>query len=62
MLWKLNFITSWVWNLIIEFEQKMENKTHLRKQSLIDQEWYLSLEMPTSETAHTGRERERTHL
>jgi hypothetical protein len=29
-------------------------------ESFIDQEWHLALEMPTSETAHTGRERENT--
>jgi hypothetical protein len=40
----------------------MENKNILRKRSLVDQEWHLALEMPTSETAHVGRERERTHL
>jgi hypothetical protein len=57
MLWKLNFITSWVSNLIIDFERKMENKTHLRKLSLIDQERYQALEVPTSEMAHVGRER-----
>jgi hypothetical protein len=35
----------------------MENKTHLRKLSLIDQERYQALEVPTSEMAHVGRER-----
>jgi hypothetical protein len=34
---------------------------YLRKRSLIDQERHLALEMPTSKTANTGRERER-HL
>jgi hypothetical protein len=48
--------------LVTGFEQKMEDKNILRKRSLLDQEWHLALEMPTSETAHTGRERERTHL
>jgi hypothetical protein len=27
----LNFITNWVLNSITDFEQKIENKTHLRK-------------------------------
>jgi hypothetical protein len=48
MLWKLNFITTWVPNLITEFERKIENKIILQKWSLDDQEWHLVLEMPTS--------------
>jgi hypothetical protein len=36
-------------------------KDDLRKLSLIDQEWNLTLEMPTSEMTHTRRERE-AHL
>jgi hypothetical protein len=32
MLWKLNFITNWVSNSIIEFEHKIENKNILWKQ------------------------------
>jgi hypothetical protein len=62
MLWKLNFITIWVLNSITEFWAEDENKTALQKQSLIDQERHLALEMPTLETAHTRRERERAHL
>jgi hypothetical protein len=49
-------------NLVTEFEWKIENKIILWKQSLIDQERHLALEMPISETAHVGRERERTHM
>jgi hypothetical protein len=48
--------------LVTEFEWKMENKNILWKRSLVDQEQHLALEMPTSEMAHVGRERERTHL
>jgi hypothetical protein len=33
----------------------------LWKRSLIDQERHITLEIPTSETAHTEREREREH-
>jgi hypothetical protein len=62
MLWKLNFITIWVLNSIIEFWAEDKHKTDLRKQSLIDQEWHLTLDVPTSEPLHAGRERERTHL
>jgi hypothetical protein len=36
----------------------MSNKTHLRKQSLFDQEWHLGLDVPTIETAHAEGERE----
>jgi hypothetical protein len=61
MLWMLNFITNWVSNSITEFERKRENKNDLWKLSLIDQEHHLTLEMPTSETAHAGRE-SKTHL
>jgi hypothetical protein len=28
MLWKLDFITIWISNLITEFERKVENTTH----------------------------------
>jgi hypothetical protein len=62
MLWKFNFITIWVLNLIKEFERKIENKNDLRKRSLIDQEQHLAQETSTSETAHVGREREDTHV
>jgi hypothetical protein len=48
-------------NSSIEFERKIENKNDLWKRSLIDQERHLTLEMPTSEMAHVGRERENTH-
>jgi hypothetical protein len=60
MLWKSNFITNWVLNSITKFEWKIENKIHLRKRSLIGQEWHLTLEVPTSEMGHAGRERENT--
>jgi hypothetical protein len=30
------------------FERKIENKTHLQKRSLVDQEQNLALEVPTS--------------
>jgi hypothetical protein len=39
----------------------MENKNIFQKRSLVDQERHLALEMPTSETAHSEREREREH-
>jgi hypothetical protein len=38
----------------------MENRNILRKRSLIEQGWHLAVEVPTSEMAHTGRERENT--
>jgi hypothetical protein len=61
MLWKLNFITIWVLNLITKFERKIENKNILRKREhLMNQEQHLALEMPTSRMAHAERERERT--
>jgi hypothetical protein len=60
MLWKLNFITIWVSNLITEFWAEDENKTDWQKQSLIDQEWHLAVEVLTLEMPHTGRERENT--
>jgi hypothetical protein len=62
MLWKLNFITNWVSNSIVEFERKIENKYDLRKRSLNDQERRLALQLSTTEMAHIRRERERTHL
>jgi hypothetical protein len=60
MLWKLNFITIWVSNLITEFWAEDENKIDLRKQSLIHKEWHLAVEVPTSVMAHAERERENT--
>jgi hypothetical protein len=56
MLWKLNFITIWVWIWVQSFEQKIKNKIHLRKRSLIDQEWHLALKVLASEMAHAERE------
>jgi hypothetical protein len=41
-------------------KQKIKNKTHFWKRSIIDQEWHLALEVLTSEMAHTGMERENT--
>jgi hypothetical protein len=41
-------------------KQKIKNKTHLWKRSIINQEWHLALEVLTSEMAHTGMERENT--
>jgi hypothetical protein len=38
----------------------MENKTHLQKRQLIDQERHLTLEVLTSEMAHARREKENT--
>jgi hypothetical protein len=38
----------------------MENKTHLQKRQLIDQERHLALEVLTSEMAHARREKENT--
>jgi hypothetical protein len=35
---------------------------HLWKRSLNTQEWHIALEMPTSEKAHAGRERESTSV
>jgi hypothetical protein len=60
MLWKLNFIPTQVLNTIIEFEWKIKNKWDLWKQYLNDRERHVALKMPTSEAAHTGRER--SHL
>jgi hypothetical protein len=60
MLWKLNFITSWVSNSITEFERKIENENNSWKWSLIGQGRHLVLEMSTSEMAHAERERENT--
>jgi hypothetical protein len=31
MLWKLNFITSWVSNSVTEFERKIENENDLQE-------------------------------
>jgi hypothetical protein len=50
------------WIQLQNFERKIENETHLRERSLVDQEWHFALEMSTSEMAHVGRERERTQL
>jgi hypothetical protein len=36
----------------------MYNKTHLRKQSLFDQQRHLGLDVPTIETAHAEGEKE----
>jgi dimeric dUTPase (all-alpha-NTP-PPase superfamily) len=49
------------WIQLLSFKQKIKNKNDLRKQSLIDQEWHLALEVSTSEMAHDGREREHTY-
>jgi hypothetical protein len=38
--------------------QEIENKMICGSKTLIDQERHLALEMPTSEMAHVGRERE----
>jgi hypothetical protein len=43
----------------MEFEPKIENKMIGESESLVDQEQHIALEMPTSETAHIGREREK---
>jgi hypothetical protein len=60
MLWKLNFIIIWVSNSITEFCAEEEDKNILRKwQHTTNQERQLALEMSTSRTAHTERERER---
>jgi 3-phenylpropionate/cinnamic acid dioxygenase small subunit len=49
--------------LVTEFEQKIENKRYFTEaRTLDDQEWHLALEMPTSRTAHTVRERENTSV
>jgi hypothetical protein len=40
--------------------EKLRIKYNLRKRSLSEQEQHLALEMPTSETAHAKREREKT--
>jgi hypothetical protein len=58
MLQKLNFITILVSNLITEIKRKIKSKIYLWKRSLVDQEQHLTLEVPTSEMAHVGRERE----
>jgi hypothetical protein len=61
MILKLDFITIYVLNLIIEFERQIENKYNLRKRTLDDQERHLALEMLTSRMTHDERERENTH-
>jgi hypothetical protein len=40
----------------------IKNKIFLLKQSLIDQEWHLTLEMSISEMAHAEKERENTPI
>jgi hypothetical protein len=60
MLWKLNFITIWVWIWVQSFEQKIKNKIPLRKRSLIDQERHLALKVLASEMAQAERERGNT--
>jgi hypothetical protein len=58
MIWKLNFITIWVLNLITKFwaEDREINK-FVDVKTLDDQERHLTLEMMTLEMAHTRRER-----
>jgi hypothetical protein len=58
MLWKLNLLQFEfeIWSQ--SFKRKIVNKTNLWRRSLIDQEWHIALEMPTSEMAHTEKERE----
>jgi hypothetical protein len=58
MLWKFNFIVIRVPNSTTEFEREIENKNNLWKWTIVDQERHLALEIPTSRTAHTERERE----
>jgi hypothetical protein len=59
MLQKFHFIAIWVSNLITEFERKLENKINLWQWTLIDQEWHITLEMPTSRTLMPrGKERD----
>jgi hypothetical protein len=46
---------------ITEFEQKIEHNNNFAEAvTLDDQEQHLTLEMPTSRTAHAKREREST--
>jgi hypothetical protein len=40
----------------LSFEQKIENKRHLRKRYLNKQEWHIALEVLISEMAHAERE------
>jgi hypothetical protein len=61
MLWKLTLLQFKFQIRLQSFKQKIKNKTHLRKRSLVDQEWHLALEVLTSEIAHTEREGE-SHL
>jgi hypothetical protein len=45
----------------LDWKIKSKN-TFVEVKTLDGQEQHLALEMPTSRTAHVGRERERTHL
>jgi hypothetical protein len=40
--------------------ERLRIKEICESETLDDQEWHLALEIPTSKTAHTGRERENT--
>jgi hypothetical protein len=42
-------------------KRKIENKNICGSETLVDREWYLAIEIPTSRMAHVDRERE-THL
>jgi hypothetical protein len=43
------------------FKRKIEEKKHFAEAGTLDESgWHLALEMPTSRTAHTEREREST--
>jgi hypothetical protein len=51
--------------LSLEFDyrvlsERLRIKEICGSETLDDQEWHLTLEIPTSKTAHTGRERENT--
>jgi hypothetical protein len=61
MLWKLNFITNLeFWIPLQSFKQKIENKNICGRETLIDRERHIALEMLTSRTAYVDRERENT--
>jgi hypothetical protein len=63
MLWKFNFVAIWVSSLITEFWAEDKKYKHFTEVGTLDvQEQHLALEILTSRTAHSERERERAHL
>jgi hypothetical protein len=62
MLWKLNFITIWVFKFNYRVWAEEKIKYILWKWTLHGLERYLVLEMLTLRTAHAERDKERAHL